>query len=386
MKRILALTATIVLLVSGLTACATTAEEAETIKIGLNVELTGEAAVYGTPEKLAAELAVKEINAAGGVLGKQIELVIYDTKTDTAESTSNATKLMTEDGVVAVIGAAISGTTMAAAPVANQYEVPMITPSGSNALVTNDGSSVYPYVYRACFIDPFQGLVLANFAADNLGKTKAVVLGSSSSDYAKDLAAIFSEQFAVKGGTVVATEYYTDADTDFSAILTKVQAAGEFDVVFVADYAVRAGLIIKQAREAGIVVPFVGPDGFESPDLVELAGGAANLNDVYFSTHFSALSEDQKVQDFIANYTAETGEAPSALSALAYDTVYMLKAAIEAAGEVDPVKVNAALEALKDFPGITGTISFDEWHNPVKSAIVVQLVDGVQAAATVVNP
>jgi len=182
MKKILAIVATITLLFSGLTACAAEEAVAETIKVGLNVELTGEAAVYGTPEKLAAELAVKEINDAGGVLGKQIELVIYDTKTDTAESTSNATKLMTEDGVVAVIGAAISGTTMAAAPVANQYEVPMITPSGSNALVTNDGTAVYPYVYRACFIDPFQGLVLTNFVADNLCKTKASILVSSSSD------------------------------------------------------------------------------------------------------------------------------------------------------------------------------------------------------------
>lgn len=386
MKRILALLSVIAVALMGLTACSSTPAEAETIKIGVNVELTGEAAVYGTPEKLAAEMAVKEINDAGGVLGKQIELVIYDTKTDTAESTSNATKLMTEDGVVAVLGAAISGTTMAAAPVANQYEVPMITPSGSNAKVTNDGSAVYPYVYRACFIDPFQGVVLANFASNNLSAKSAVVLGSSSSDYAKDLAAIFSAQFAKNGGSVVATEYYTDTDTDFSAILTKVQAAGAFDVIFVADYAVRAGLIIGQARAAGITAAFVGPDGFESPDLNDLAGGAANVNDVYFSTHFSALSEDQKVQDFIANYTASAGEAPSALSALAYDAVYMLKAAIEAAGEADPVKVNTALEALKDFPGITGTISFDEWHNPVKSAIVVQLVNGEQASATVVNP
>lgn len=386
MKKILVLLSVVAISFLGLTACAATPAEAETIKIGVNVELTGEAAVYGTPEKLAAEMAVEEINAAGGVLGKQIELVIYDTKTDTAESTSNATKLMTEDGVVAVLGAAISGTTMAAAPVANQYEVPMITPSGSNARVTNDGAAVYPYVYRACFIDPFQGVVLANFASNNLGTTKAVVLGSSSSDYAKDLAAIFSEQFTANGGTVVATEYYTDADTDFSAVLTKVQAAGEFDVVFVADYAVRAGLIIGQARAAGVTAPFVGPDGFESPDLNDLAGGAANVSDVYFSTHFSSLSEDQKVQDFITNYTAFTGEAPSALSALAYDAVYMLKAAIEGAGEADPVKVNAALEALTAFPGITGTISFDEWHNPVKSAIVVQLTNGEQVAATVVNP
>ncbi len=384
MKRILVLVATALLVLSGLTACTST--DKGTIKIGVNVELTGEAAVYGQPEKKAIELAVKEINDAGGILGKQVEAIYYDTKTDGAESTSNVTKLATEDKVVAIIGAAISGTTMAAAPVANQYQVPMITPSGSNAKVTNDGTTVYPFVYRACFIDPFQGVVIANFSSTELGATKAAVIGSSSSDYAKDLATIFADQFEKNGGTVVAEEYYTDTDTDFNAILTKLQNAGEFDVLFIADYAVRAGLIIGQARTAGITVPIVGPDGFESPDLVALAGGADKVNDVYFSTHFSALSEDQAVKDFIAAYTASAGEAPSALSALAYDTVYMLKQAIEDADSTDPVKVNTALEAIKDFKGITGTINFDEWHNPIKSAIIVELVNGEQASATVVNP
>jgi branched-chain amino acid transport system substrate-binding protein len=384
MKRILVLVATALLVLSGFTACTST--DKGTIKIGVNVELTGEAAVYGQPEKKAIELAVKEINDAGGILGKQVEAIYYDTKTDGAESTSNVTKLATEDKVVAIIGAAISGTTMAAAPVANQYQVPMITPSGSNAKVTNDGTTVYPFVYRACFIDPFQGVVIANFSSTELGATKAAVIGSSSSDYAKDLATIFADQFEKNGGTVVAEEYYTDTDTDFNAILTKLQNAGEFDVLFIADYAVRAGLIIGQARTAGITVPIVGPDGFESPDLVALAGGADKVNDVYFSTHFSALSEDQAVKDFIAAYTASAGEAPSALSALAYDTVYMLKQAIEDADSTDPVKVNTALEAIKDFKGITGTINFDDWHNPIKSAIIVELVNGEQASATVVNP
>ncbi|MHC1734547.1 MAG: ABC transporter substrate-binding protein [Erysipelotrichaceae bacterium] len=384
MKRILVLVATALLVLSGFTACTST--DKGTIKIGVNVELTGEAAVYGQPEKKAIELAVKEINDAGGILGKQVEAIYYDTKTDGAESTSNVTKLATEDKVVAIIGAAISGTTMAAAPVANQYMVPMLTPSGSNAKVTNDGTTVYPYVYRACFIDPFQGVVIANFSSTELGATKAAVIGSSSSDYAKDLATIFADQFVKNGGTVVAEEYYTDTDTDFNAILTKLQNAGEFDVLFIADYAVRAGLIIGQARTAGIMVPIVGPDGFESPDLVALAGGADKVNDIYFSTHFSTLSEDQAVKDFIAAYTASAGSAPSALSALAYDAVYMLKQAIEDADSTDPVKVNTALEALKDFKGITGTINFDDWHNPIKSAIVVELVNGEQASATVVNP
>ncbi len=384
MKKIIVLLATVLLVFAGLSACTT--KDKGTIKLGVNIELTGEAAVYGTPEKKAIEMAVKEINAAGGVLGKQIAPIYYDTKTDTAESTSNVTKLATVDKVVAIIGAAISGTTMAAGPVANQYKVPMITPSGSNAKVTNDGTTVYPYVYRACFIDPFQGLVIANFASTTLNAKKAAVVGSSSSDYAKDLASIFASQFAKNGGTVVATEYYTDTDTDFNAILTKLQNAGTFDVLFVADYAVRAGLIIGQARTAGIMVPIVGPDGFESPDLNKLAGGAAKVNDVYFSTHFSPLSSDQKVKDFIAAYKVSAGEAPSALSALAYDTVYMLKKAIENANSTDPVKINTALAALKDFQGITGKISFDAMHNPIKSAIIVKLVNGEQATATVVNP
>jgi branched-chain amino acid transport system substrate-binding protein len=388
MKKILSILAITLLALSGLTACTSTPK---TIKIGLNLELTGEVSVYGVPEKLAAELAVKEINAAGGINGKDVELVIYDNAYDTAKAVENAQKLV-EDGVVAMLGSATSAPTLAIGPVALENKVLTITPSGTNAKVTMDGTAVNPYVFRACFIDPFQGLVLANFATNNLSAKKAVVMGSNSSDYAKDLANIFTAQFEANGGTVLQVNndvsWYADADTDFSAQLTSIAALGAFDVLFVADYAARAGLIIGQARAtAGLeTVAIVGPDGFESPSLNELAGGAANVNNVYFSTHFSTLLSDSKVQTFITDYTASAGEAPSALSALAYDAMYMLFAAIKTANSTDPVKVRDALEATTAFAGITGTISFDEFHNPIKSAIVVELTNGEQTNAVVVNP
>ncbi len=382
MKRILALISVIALTLMGLTACSSEPAAAETIKIGLNLELTGPVAVYGTPEQLAIKMAVDEINAAGGINGATIEIVEYDNAYDTAKAVENATKLATEDGVVAMLGSATSGPTLAIGPVAKEYEVLTFTPSGTNSAVTLDGEAVNPYVFRACFIDPFQGQVIANFATNNLGATSAAIMGSDSSDYAKELASVFEANFT---GTIVGTQYYTDTDTDFSAQLTALQAAGEFDVLFIADYAELAGLIIGQARAMGIDVAIVGPDGFESPDLNDLAGGAANVNNVYFSTHFSTLSEDTKVQDFITAYTAATGEAPSALSALAYDAAYMLFAAIEVGGN-DPVAVRDALEALTDFQGVTGTINFNEFHNAVKSAIVVELQNGEQVTATTVNP
>jgi len=384
MKRIVSILA-LILIVSGLTACAGGSSSPDTIKIGVNLELTGPVAVYGTPERLAFEMALAEVNAKGGVNGKLLEFVVYDNAYDTAKAVENATKLATQDGVVAMLGSATSAPTLAIGPVAKQYEVLTFTPSGTNSAVTMDGSSVNPWVFRACFIDPFQGVVLANFASGTLNASKAVIMGSSSSDYAKELAAVFGDQFKKNGGTVVTVEYYTDTDTDFSAQLTTIRNAGDFDVLFIADYAERAGLIIGQARDAGILVPIVGPDGFESPDLNSLAGGADKVSNVFFSTHFSILSGDPKVKEFITNYEAFTGEKPSALSALAYDAFYMLVAALEVGGN-DPKAVRDALQATTAFQGITGTISFDAFNNPIKSAVIVELQNGEQVSATLVNP
>ena len=383
MKKRLMFLASIMMLFASLTGCAPSGSE--TIKIGVNLELTGPVAVYGVPEKLAFEMAVDEINKLGGINGKLVELVIYDNAYDSAKAVENATKLATVDRVVAMLGSATSAPSLAIAPLAKEFEVVSFTPSGTNLMVTRDGDQVNPFVFRAAFIDPFQGKVLANFASGSLEAKKAVIMGSNSSDYAKDLAVIFTDQFAANGGEVLDTFYYADPDKDFSAQLTSIQALGEFDVLFIADYAERAGLIIGQARSAGLMVPIIGPDGFESPDLVGLAGGADNVSNVFFSTHFTTLSEEPMIVDFVTRHKAFTGNDPSALSALAYDTIKMLFKAIETAG-TDPVKIRDALAATSGFKGVTGTISFDAFNDPVKSAVIVELQNGEAVNASVVNP
>ena len=392
MKKLVSLLV-VILAVSGLAACSAKKEEvADTIKIGVNLELTGDVSVYGIPERYAIEQATAEVNAAGGIDGKLIELVIYDNAYDQAKAVQNTEKLI-EDGVVAILGSATSGMTLAIAPLAKDTGLVVFTPSGTNSSVTMDGTVVNSWAFRACFIDPFQGQVLANFASKDLAAKKAVIMINSGSEYSKELARIFEEQFVKNGGAVVQTASYADADTDYKASLTSI-ATQDFDVLFVADYAKNAGLIIGQARStAGLeTVAVIGPDGFEDPKLNELAGGAANVSNVFFSTHFSTLSDDQQVADFVASHAAftkaqnGTAEVPSALTALAYDAAYMLFKAIDNAGSTDKVAIRDALESLTSFDGVTGDISFDKFHNAVKPAFLIELNNGAPVKATIVNP
>ena len=391
MKKLISLLAAL-LVISGLTACAAETEEApDVIKIGVNLELTGDVSVYGVPERNAFEQAVSEVNAKGGIDGKLVELVIYDNAYDQAKAVQNTEKLI-EDGVVAILGSATSGMTMAIAPVAKENGLVVFTPSGTNSAVTMDGTVVNPYVFRSCFIDPFQGQVLANFASNDLAASKVVIMVNNGSEYSKELARIFTEQLNKNGGEVVETASYADSDTDYKASLTSI-ATKEFDVLFIADYAKNAGLIIGQARStAGLEdVKIIGPDGFEDPQLNDLAGGAQNVNNVYFSTHFSSLSNNQKVADFVASYQAFTKaagkeEPASVFAALAYDAAYMLFAAIDAADSTDPEAIRDSLESLPAFSGVTGDISFDALHNAVKPAFLIELNNGVAVNATIVNP
>ena len=391
MKKLISLLAAL-LVISGLTACAAASEEkADTILIGVNLELTGDVSVYGVPERNAFEQAVSEVNAKGGIDGKLVELVIYDNAYDQAKAVQNTEKLI-EDGVVAILGSATSGMTMAIAPVAKENGLVVFTPSGTNSAVTMDGTVVNPYVFRSCFIDPFQGQVLANFASNDLAASKVVIMVNNGSEYSKELARIFTEQLNKNGGEVVETASYADSDTDYKASLTSI-ATKEFDVLFIADYAKNAGLIIGQARStAGLEeVKIIGPDGFEDPQLNDLAGGAQNVNNVYFSTHFSSLSDNQKVADFVASYQAFTKaagkeEPASVFAALAYDAAYMLFAAIDAADSTDPEAIRDSLESLPAFSGVTGDISFDALHNAVKPAFLIELNNGVAVNATIVNP
>ena len=392
MKKLVSLLA-LVLVVSGLAACSAEEEDsADTIKIGVNLELTGDVSVYGIPERNAIEQATEEINAAGGIDGKLVELVVYDNAYDQAKAVQNTEKLI-EDGVVAILGPATSGMTLASAPLAKDNEIVVFTPSGTSSAVTLDGKVVNNWVFRSCFIDEFQGQVLANFASNELQAKKAIVMVNGGSEYSKELARVFEEKFTSNGGSVVQQATYADADTDYKASLTAI-AAEDFDVLFIADYAKNAGLIIGQARStAGLeTVNIIGPDGFEDSKLNDLAGGAQNVNNVFFSTHFSTLSDDTQVADFVASHKAFAlktygkEEVPNALTALAYDAAYMLFKAIDNADSTEPAAIRDALEALESFDGVTGDISFDELHNAVKPAFLIELSNGAPVKATIVNP
>jgi len=382
MKKMLGAMVSVLMLALVLSGCSSTSEN---IKIGVNLELTGPVSVYGIPERKGMELALAQINEAGGVLGKQIEFIFYDNEYDNAKAVENAIKFATQDNVVAMLGPATSSPSLAVGAIAKEYEIVNFTPSATAAGVTMDGDAVNPWVYRASFIDPFQGLVVANFASNDLDATKAVVMYSDSSDYSVGLAESFTDKFEENGGEVVSTVTYTDVDNDFSAQLTRI-ADEDFDIIFVGDYAERGALIVRQAREMGLDVPVLGPDGIDTPDFNDLAGGADNVNDVYFVNHFSVLLEDPKVVDFIEAYREMHGEDPNALSALAYDAVYMLVKAIELADSEDPQAIKEAFESFPEFSGVTGDSVFDEFNNPVKSAVMVELVNGQHATATIVQP
>jgi len=293
---------------------------------------------------------------------------------------------MTKDEVVAVLGPATSGNFMAAIPVANENKIAIISASATadKGVTTDASGKVNEYVFRLCFNDSFQGITMANFALDNLDKSKAVIIQDKSSDYAEGLARNFIERFEAGGGTIVAHEGYVSKDKDFNSILTKIKGL-DFDVIFLPGYYQEAGLVIKQARALGIAAPVLGADGFDSPVLLELAGAAA-LNDVYFSNHYSSLDKDPMVQNFIEAYKEKYNKEPNAFHALGYDLGKYIADAVKRAGSNDPVAIKDALADTKNFAGVTGTFSMGEDHNPIKSIVVIGLKDGVQTTSIKVDP
>jgi branched-chain amino acid transport system substrate-binding protein len=358
-----------------------TTEESDTIKLGGNFELSGGASAYGTLMDQGIKMAVAEQNAADGLLGKEIEYVSYDNKSEPSESTSVATRLATEDNVVAILGPATTGAANAQSPAVTRAKVPAILPAATGDSVTMDGDSVLEYVFRVCFQDSFQGKALAEFAQTDLQATKAVILVDNSTDYAIGLSDAFKETFE---GEIVAEENFTAGDTDFKAILTNI-AKMDYDVIFLPGYYEEGGLIIKQAREMGITQPILGPDGFANSTLVELAG-ADNVDNVFYASHFTPNSEDPKVQEFLAAFEAEYGKPADSFAALAYDAAQLVFDAIQTADSTDPQAITDALAATEDFEGVTGTFSFDENHNPIKSAFVIELQDGLEVGNSVVEP
>ncbi len=358
------------------------ADEGDTIKIGSMFELTGSAAAYGTSMNNAVSMAVDEINDAGGIDGRTIEIVEYDTKTDETEAASLTTRLGTRDQVSAIIGPATTGSMKAAIPNANNAEIPIMSPTATDdGVLTADDGSVHSYAWRTSFTNSFQGSALAQFANDELDASKAAILSDNSSDYAIGLTETFTEIFE---GDIVAAENFSEGETDFSAVLTNIKDI-DFDVLYVPGYYEEAGPIIKQAREMGIEQPILGPDGMGNEILRELAG-AENMNDVYYTSHFVVTSDDPDVQEFVKNYQEEFGIEADMFTGLAYDSVYVIKDAIEEAGSADPQAVNEALTNVTDFPGITGTFSFDEMHDPIKTVNIIEIQDNEEAGVYEIDP
>jgi len=357
----------------------TNGADGDTIKLGVNYELSGDVATYGQASVAGIKMAIEEVNAAGGIDGKQIEIVEVDNKSDAAEATTLATRLMSQDGVIACMGPATSGNFKATIPVAQDNQVPVVSGSATADDVTVEADGVKEYAFRICFNDSFQGTIMAQYADENLSAGTAVIIQDNSSDYATGLAAAFTAELEMRGGSIAATEGFTAGDTDFNSILTRLR--GEtFDVIYLPGYYSEAGLIIKQARDLGIDAPILGADGFDSPTLLELAG-TGPLNEVYFTNHYSSIDEDPAVVDFIAAFQEANGEEPNAFHALGYDLGKFVADAVSRASELTGEAVKTAMAETQGFTGVTGTFDMDENHNPVKSIVVIGLADGVQATS-----
>ena len=386
MKKVF-MTALVVMMAASMAACGDSSSDStgssgssSGVKIGLHYELTGAVADYGTAELKGSQLAIKQANAAGG---NYVE-VIYDNKSDTTESVTLAAQLAS-DGVVGVVGPATSGASAATYQIMNDAKITVVSPSATaiNQTLNPTSGNVYDYVFRICFEDSYQGAAMAQYAVDTLGKSKAIIYADNASDYAKGLADAFDAQFKKLGGTIVAADYYSAGDTDFNSVLTKFKDM-DFDVLYIPGYYNEAGLIIKQARDMGIDCEIIGPDGFDSESLIDLAG-ASNLNKVYYTTAYTTVGASDALQAFIDAYKAEYNEEPGMFAALAYDSTNLLIQAIEKTGSTDPEAVRNAVESI-NFDGVTGSFSFDDTHTPIKSVLVVTLVDGVQGDAVAVSP
>ena len=351
-------------------------EIGKTLKIGFNFEETGDVASYGTAEQKGAKLAVDEINKAGGVDGKQIEVTDKDNKSELSEASTVSTNLVTQAKVNAIIGPATSGGTGAAITNAAKASVPLITPSGTQ----DDLTKGQDYLFRATFIDSFQGKILSKYVTDNLKAKKVVLYYDNSSDYAKGIAKAFQEEYK---GEIVATETFASKDTDFQAALTKFKGK-DFDALVVPGYYTEAGKIVNQARGMGIDKPIVGGDGFNSEEFISQATPAAATNVYYVSGYSTSGDMTAKAKKFLEAYKAKYNEEPSMFSALAYDSVYMVAEASKGAKNSVDIKENLA--KLKDFEGVTGSITMDKNHNPVKSALMIGLKDGKVDTVETVKP
>jgi branched-chain amino acid transport system substrate-binding protein len=347
-----------------------TSSAQETVKIGEYASLTGKEAAFGTSSHNGTLLAVEEANAAGGVLGKQIELITEDNQSKQGESSTIVKKLISRDKVVGILGEVASSRSLEAAPICQAYKTPMISPSSTNPKVTQIGT----YIFRVCFIDPFQGTVMAKFAKDSLKMHRVALLTSVSSAYSVGLAKYFKERFLADGGEIAIEQKFTEGDKDFNAQLTAIKAEG-VDGIFVPGYYTEAALIAKQARELEMTMPLFGGDGWEAPELIDIGGTA--VEGCYYSTHYSPQVDTPKVKTFVSKFGARfDGKVPDAMAALGYDSAMVMIDAIRRAGTTEEPALRDAIAATKGFDGVTGITTMDKERNPTKSAVVIEVKDG----------
>lgn len=335
------------------------------IMIGMYGSLTGDGASFGQSSLEGTELAVDEINAAGGLLGgRKLNLLVEDDQSKPEEASTAVTKLITQDKVVAVLGEVASRRSLAAAPISQKYQIPMITPASTNERVTQVGD----YIFRVCFIDPFQGEVLAKFAYNDLGARKVAILKDIQQDYSVGLTNAITENFTKLGGTVLDPVSYTTGDADFKAILTQVRSQNP-DVVIVTGYYPEAAIITRQARELGMTMPMLGGDGWVGDAL---KNGREALDNTYISNHYSADNPDPLVQTFVRTYRARFNREPDAMAALAYDAVKVLADSLTRAGTTEGPKLRDAI-ASADVPGVTGRLKMNADRNVDKPAVIQEL-------------
>ncbi len=350
-------------------ACQPQSGGGDKVRIGVFMSLTGSTANFGISSVNGIRMAADEVNKAGGINGKQIELLVEDDRSDASEAATIVTKFVTQDQVHAVLGEVASSRSIAAAPIAQNAKIPMLTPSSTNPEVTKKGD----YIFRSCFIDPVQGAAIAQFAAKTLGAKRAAIMVDRKNDYSTGLEKVINEVFTRLGGQIVATQSYQEGDQDFNAQLTSLKGSNP-EVIFVPGYYNDVGLIAKQARDKGITVPLVGGDGWDSSQLYAIGGSA--LNGSFFTNHYSPFDTDPKVQKFVNDYKALYNTVPDALAATAYDAAKIMFDAIRRATSLEGKAIRDALAATKDYPGVTGNVTFNENRDAVKPIVMIEIKPG----------
>jgi branched-chain amino acid transport system substrate-binding protein len=338
------------------------------VKVGEFASMSGGSASFGQSSHNGTALAFSEVNAAGGVLGKQIDLITEDDRSMQGEPSTIARKLISEDHVIAVLGEVASSKSLEAAPICQENKVPMISPASTNAKVTQVGD----YIFRVCFIDPFQGKVMAKFALSK-GWKNVALLTDVKEDYSVGLANAFQESFTAAGGAIVKTSEYSTGDKDFRAQLTAIKASHP-DAIFVPGYYGEVALIARQARSFGIKAPLLGGDGWVGESLLKVAGHA--LDGSFFSNHYSQDDPSPVIQNFVKTYAAKYGEKPDAMAALGYDSAKILADAITRAGTTDEPKLRDAIASTTNFKGVTGDITLDADRNATKAAVILTIANG----------